>query len=70
MEKLTYSGRAIQRNRRIDALDGISVEKYMTPRVYRISVNLAHQPLDDVRVRQAISYAIDRDDIVEHVLTM
>lgn len=53
---------------RIDALDGISVEKYMTPRVYRISVNLAHQPLDDVRVRQAISYAIDRDDIVEHVL--
>lgn len=53
---------------RIDALDGINVEKYMTPRVYRIEVNLAHQPLDDVRVRQAISYAIDRDEIVEHVL--
>jgi peptide/nickel transport system substrate-binding protein len=53
---------------RIDALDGISVEKYMTPRVYKIDLNLAHQPLDDVRVRQAISYAIDRAGIAEHVL--
>jgi peptide/nickel transport system substrate-binding protein len=53
---------------RIDALDGINVEKYMTPRVYKIDVNLAHEPLDDERVRQAISYAIDRESIAENVL--
>jgi peptide/nickel transport system substrate-binding protein len=53
---------------RIDALDGITVEKYKTPRVYKLDVNLKHEPLEDVRVRQAMSYAIDRDEIVEHVL--
>ncbi|NPE30284.1 ABC transporter substrate-binding protein [Methanococcoides sp. SA1] len=53
---------------RIDALEGINVEKYQTPRVYKIDVNLAHEPINDVRVRQAISYAIDRHGIVEHVL--
>jgi peptide/nickel transport system substrate-binding protein len=30
--------------------------------------NTAHKPLDDVRVRQAISYAIDRQEIVNTVL--
>jgi peptide/nickel transport system substrate-binding protein len=53
---------------RIDALDGISVEKYATPRVYRIEINLKRAPLDDVRVRQAISYSIDRDQIAKYVL--
>jgi peptide/nickel transport system substrate-binding protein len=53
---------------RIDELEGINVEKYQTPRVYKIDINLDHQPLDDIRVRQAISYAINRDDIVQHVL--
>jgi len=53
---------------RIDALDGISVEKYKTPRVYKIDLNLKHEPLEDVRVRQAMSYAINRSDIAENVL--
>ena len=53
---------------RINAIDGITVEKYKTPRDYKLELNLKHSPLDDVRVRQAMSYAIDRQDIAEHVL--
>lgn len=53
---------------RIDAIEGLNVEKYSTPRVYKIDTNLEDEALGDVRVRQAISYAISRDDIVEHVL--
>ncbi|MDW5551056.1 ABC transporter substrate-binding protein [Methanosarcina sp.] len=53
---------------RIDAIDGINVEKYKTPRVYKLDLNLKHEPLEDVKVRQAISYAINRSDIAENVL--
>lgn len=53
---------------RVDAIDGINVEKYKTPRVYKLDLNLKHEPLEDVRVRQAISYAINRSDIAENVL--
>ncbi|AKB56204.1 peptide ABC transporter substrate-binding protein [Methanosarcina sp. A14] len=53
---------------RIDALEGINVEKHVEPRVYKIDVNLAKDKLNDTRVRQAISYAIDRDSIVKNVL--
>lgn len=52
----------------IDGMDGINVEKYETPRLYKIDCNLNHTPLQDKRVRQAISYAINRDDIVSNVL--
>ncbi|MDI9633614.1 MAG: ABC transporter substrate-binding protein [Methanolinea sp.] len=53
---------------RIDALPGIRVEKYNTPRLYKLDVNLKHPPLDNKDVRKAISYAIDREGIVAHVL--
>ncbi|HII91675.1 MAG TPA: ABC transporter substrate-binding protein [Methanosarcina sp.] len=53
---------------RVDAIDGINVEKYKTPRVYKLDLNLKHEPLEDVKVRQAISYAINRSDIAENVL--
>ncbi len=53
---------------RIDQLPGMVVEKYQTPRVYKIDCNLNRSSLADMRVRQAISYAIDRDSIVENVL--
>lgn len=53
---------------RIDAIDSINVEKYKTPRVYKLDLNLKHEPLEDVKVRQAISYAINRSDIAENVL--
>jgi peptide/nickel transport system substrate-binding protein len=53
---------------RVDALPGINIEKYLTPRVYRLIVNFDHTPFQDVRVRKAISLAINRTDIVNHVL--
>jgi peptide/nickel transport system substrate-binding protein len=54
--------------RRIDALPGVNVETYLTPRVYRMVVNFNRAPLQDKRVRQAISLAINRTDIVNDVL--
>jgi peptide/nickel transport system substrate-binding protein len=54
--------------KRIDALDGVNVETDLTPRVYRMVVNFNHTPLQDKRVRQAISLAINRTDIVNDVL--
>lgn len=54
--------------KRIDALSGVNVETYLTPRVYRMVVNFNRVPLQDKRVRQAISLAINRTDIVNDVL--
>lgn len=54
--------------KRIDALPGVNVETYLTPRVYRMVVNFNRAPLQDKRVRQAISLAINRTDIVNDVL--
>ncbi|MFA5268151.1 MAG: ABC transporter substrate-binding protein [Methanoregula sp.] len=53
---------------RIDALPGINVEKYLTPRVYILYVNFDRAPLQDLRLRKALSLAINRTDIVNHVL--
>lgn len=53
---------------RLDALDGIHVQKYNTPRIYKMDVNLNHPVMNDKNVRKAISYAIDRDGIAENVL--
>jgi peptide/nickel transport system substrate-binding protein len=54
--------------KRLDAVPGIAVDTYLTPRVYRMIVNFERPALQDRRVRQAISLAINRDDIVNHVL--
>jgi len=53
---------------RIEALPGINVEKYLTPRVYILTVNHDRALLKDIRMRQALSLAINRTDIVNHVL--
>ena len=53
---------------RLAAIDGIHVEKYNTPRIYKLDVNLNRPPMDDKNVRKAISHAIDRDGIVDNVL--
>jgi peptide/nickel transport system substrate-binding protein len=53
---------------RIGAMEGIEVEKFENPRIYRLDFNLKKAPLDDVRVRKAIAYGIDTDSIVEYVL--
>jgi peptide/nickel transport system substrate-binding protein len=54
--------------KRLDALDGIHVEVYNTPRIYKLDVNLAHPAMADKNVRKAVSHAIDRDGIVDNVL--
>ncbi len=43
------------------------VDVNIIPLVYWIGFNLTQAPFDDVRVRQAIAYAIDREDISERV---
>ncbi|WP_421908650.1 ABC transporter substrate-binding protein [Methanolacinia petrolearia] len=53
---------------RLNATDGIHVEVYNTPRLYKLDANLGHEAMADLNVRKAISYAIDRDGIVENVL--
>lgn len=46
-------------------LDVVSKE---TMRAYFMFVNTGKAPLDDVRVRQAINYAIDRDEVIDVAL--
>jgi peptide/nickel transport system substrate-binding protein len=53
---------------RIDSIEGLDVEKYSIPRIYLMDINLKHAPLDDILVRKAISYGIDRSSIAEYVL--
>jgi len=54
--------------KRLDELPGINVKTYLTPRVYRMAINFNRTPFQDKRVRQAISLAINRTDIVNNVL--
>jgi peptide/nickel transport system substrate-binding protein len=49
---------------RMDAEEGIRVDVYGVGEVATIHFNLTVPPLDDVRVRQAIAYALDRDEFL------
>lgn len=42
--------------------------KYLGSNYTYLGFNLKHQPFDDIRVRQAIAYAIDRQELVDGVL--
>ena len=54
---------------RLKATSGLKVEAYPTARVYQIQFgNLTGTPYSDVRVRKAISYAIDREVISDRTL--
>jgi peptide/nickel transport system substrate-binding protein len=53
---------------RMRNLKGITIKPYETPRVYIAKMNVKHQPLNDIKVRQALSHAIDNNAIVDHVL--
>ena len=53
---------------RINSLEGLSAEIYNTPYLYRLDLNTKREPLNNIDMRQALSYAIDRDLIVRYVL--
>ncbi|WP_126424957.1 ABC transporter substrate-binding protein [Brevibacillus marinus] len=46
---------------------GITVKSYQSMEYSYLGINVKQQPFDDPRVRQAISYAVDRSAIVEVV---
>jgi peptide/nickel transport system substrate-binding protein len=47
---------------RIDAMDDISVDVFGVGEVTFLAFNIEAEPFDDIRVRQAIAHAIDRDE--------
>jgi peptide/nickel transport system substrate-binding protein len=54
---------------RLEAMDNIKVVSKATTRVMYIGMNLLQDgPLQDVRVRQAINYAVDKDILINGVL--
>lgn len=53
---------------RLSSLKGIKVEKHQTARNYELEMNLKKEPFNDLRVRRAISHAIDKEALVQHVL--
>lgn len=46
---------------------GVRSVRVPVPRIYYISIDVRQPPFDDVRVRQAINYAIDRQGIVDNL---
>jgi len=48
---------------RVDATDGMSMVRSIGTKTEFISLNASNKPLDDIRVRQAIFYALDLDQI-------
>ncbi|MEM4601798.1 MAG: ABC transporter substrate-binding protein, partial [Desulfurococcaceae archaeon] len=46
----------------------VSVLKTLSTRIVYIGINTQYGPLQDVRVRQAINYAVDKEAIVKNVL--
>ena len=53
---------------RINSIKGLKAEIYNTSYLYRLDLNTDHEPLDNVDVRHALSFAINRDEIVKYVL--
>ncbi len=49
---------------KIDAEEGLTVDVFGVGEVATIHFNTTVKPLDDVRVRKAIAYAIDRDEVL------
>ncbi|MFA5594548.1 MAG: glutathione ABC transporter substrate-binding protein [Trueperaceae bacterium] len=53
---------------RLNAVDGVTVENVSSLRTIFMFMNFTHEPINDVRVRQAINYAIDNESLAEFVL--
>jgi ABC-type transport system substrate-binding protein len=58
---------AVQDVERLRTNSAIRVEEGAGSRQYYITMNNAKTPLDDVRVRQALNYAVDKEGIVQAV---
>jgi peptide/nickel transport system substrate-binding protein len=52
----------------LDGKDGIGVDKFENSRLIYMYFNLKKAPFDDSRVRKAIAYGMDRNEIVQYVL--
>ena len=48
--------------------DGFVIDEATPPHVWYLSANMHEEPMQDVRVRQAISYAIDREGMADGLL--
>lgn len=53
---------------RLNALPGINVEKFNTANEYILEMNTKNTAFSDKRVRQALSYGINREDMAKNVL--
>lgn len=53
---------------RVESADGVRMESSLQPRTILLKVNAGHPALGDVRVRQALSLALDREAMAEAVL--
>jgi peptide/nickel transport system substrate-binding protein len=53
---------------RVEATDGVRMESSLQPRALYLKVNGAHPALGDVRVRRALSLALDREAIATAIL--
>ncbi|MCY1713813.1 glutathione ABC transporter substrate-binding protein [Caproiciproducens galactitolivorans] len=51
----------------IDGTKDIKVESVPSNIVYYVTLNMSHKPFNDVKVRQAMNYAIDKDAFVKAV---
>lgn len=53
---------------RVESEDGVGMESSLQPRTILLKVNAGHPALSDVRVRRALSLALDRESMAEAVL--